>query len=65
MRNIKVKNDGNRLILTIDLAAPMTPSRSGKTSIIATTAGNKVISSHPTTGADVVMGLNVYAKATA
>lgn len=57
--NIKGYLEGNVLHLEIDVSKRLGPSASGKTIIIATTAGNKALP-----GADhVVLGLNCYTKA--
>ncbi len=56
--NCKTRIDGKTLHLEIDLTRELGPSKSGKTTIIATTAGNKEIP-----GADgAVIGLNVYRR---
>lgn len=46
---------GDKLIITVDLTAPGTPSASGKSLVIATTRGNVQIGG-------VTVGLNVYRK---
>ena len=56
--NCGVNVDGTTLTLTIDLSRKIGPSKSGKTTIIATTSGNKEIPD--TNGA--IIGLNVYRK---
>ena len=56
--NCGVNVDGTTLTLTIDLSREIGPSKSGKTTIIATTSGNKEIP-----GTDgLVLGLNAYRK---
>ncbi len=56
--NCAVDVTSNTLTLTIDLSKQIGPSKSGKTLIIATTAGNKEIP-----GTDgLVLGLNAYRK---
>jgi len=59
MKNIQVKvsPDGSQLQVTIDLEQDFGPSKSGKTTIIASTEGNQSI-----TPDGVVLGLNVYKK---
>lgn len=56
MQNVDLKTDGDKLIITVDLGKNFGPSKSGKTTIIATTAGNVSAPGHP----DVKIGLNVY-----
>jgi hypothetical protein len=47
--------EGNKLIITVDLDREGTPSKSGKSLVIATTRGNVRIG-------DVSVGLNVYRR---
>ena len=49
------KVEGNKLIITVDLDRQGTPSKSGKSLVIATTRGNMRIG-------DVSVGLNVYRR---
>jgi len=55
MKNIQIEQKGDILTLTIDLSKSQGRSKSGKTEIIATTAGNQKIK-----GTDAVIGLNCY-----
>jgi len=55
MTNIDIELDGKTLILKIDLSENHGPSKSGKTTIIATTSGNTKIP-----GTDAILGLNCY-----
>ena len=55
--NIKARVDGNTLHLEIDISKTLSPSKSGKTVIVATTSGNQ-----PIPGTPVVLGLNAYIK---
>lgn len=55
MQNITTKVANDKLIIEIDLKAPTTLSKSGKSQIVATTAGNKQIE-----GANLTLGLNAY-----
>ena len=55
--NIKGEVKGNILHLEIDLSQEHGPSASGKTTIVATTSGNK-----PVGNTDVIIGLNAYKK---
>lgn len=54
-----IKN--KQLVITIDLNDPPTPSKSGKTTVLASSNGNQ-----PTTasfeGKPVIVGLNAYVK---
>lgn len=55
-RNIKAEVKGRSLILTIDLDAPAPPSKSGKTLLLSTSGGNKLVE-----GTDgLSLGLNAY-----
>lgn len=56
--NITTDIQGDTLTLTIDLAKPGTVSRSGKSSVIASTRGNLTITDG--NGEDVKIGLNIY-----
>jgi hypothetical protein len=47
--------EGDELIITVDLSRQGTPSKSGKSLVIATTRGNVKIG-------DVSVGLNVYRR---
>jgi hypothetical protein len=55
-KNVDAELDGNTLTLKIDISKRFGPSKSGKTTIIATSEGNK-----PIKGA-VTLGLNLYTK---
>jgi hypothetical protein len=57
MRNINLRREGSKLVVTIDLSAEGTPSASGKTVVIASTHGN--IDVPDTKG--LKLGINVYA----
>jgi ABC-type polar amino acid transport system ATPase subunit len=58
MENVEYKVEKGKLVITVDLAKRLRPSGSGKTMIIATTAGNEKVK-----GAEhVTFGLNVYTK---
>jgi len=58
MRNVEVKTEHGKLVITVDLAQEQGPSSSGKSIIIATTEGNVDVPG----AADVKFGLNVYRK---
>jgi hypothetical protein len=56
MKNVQLEVRGQLLIITVDLAQSQGPSASGKTEIIATSAGNIAVPGHE----EVKLGLNVY-----
>lgn len=59
MTNIQAKVEGDKLVLTINLKAPGTPSKSGKSIVVATTSGNASVP-----GAEQFkLGLNLYRPA--
>ena len=58
MKNVEVKVEHGKLTLTVDLTQDLGPSASGKSIIIATTAGNVDVPSVD----DTKFGLNVYRK---
>ena len=58
MKNIEMKIEHGKLIVTVDLATELGPSASGKSVIIASTAGNVDVPG----AADVKAGINVYRK---
>ena len=53
MLNTEITKDGNKLVITVDLLRDYGPSKSGKTTIVASTQGNVTVG-------DVKVGLNVY-----
>lgn len=52
-KNVSYREEGNKLIIEIDKSVKPEPSNSGKTMILASTQGNKMMG-------DVFVGLNVY-----
>ena len=58
MKNVDMRVEHGKLIITVDLAKELGPSSSGKSVIIATTEGNTDVPGAP----DVKSGLNVYHK---
>jgi len=58
MKNVEMKVEHGKLVITVDLAKELGPSASGKSVIIATTEGNTDVPGEP----DVKIGLNVYRK---
>jgi hypothetical protein len=55
---VSLEKDATELIIRIDLTARMGRSASGKSTIIATTSGNKPVPAHP----GILLGLNCYIK---
>jgi hypothetical protein len=55
MKNVNMQVEGNTLTITVDISKDFGPSKSGKTRIIATTAGNIAVP-----GTDAKIGLNIY-----
>ena len=55
MKNVSMEVEGDILKIKVDLSKDFGPSKSGKTRIIATTAGNISIP-----GTDAKIGLNIY-----
>ena len=58
MKNVEMTVEGETLIIKIDLTKDFGPSKSGKTIIVASTAGNVPIPER-----DEKIGLNVYRQA--
>jgi hypothetical protein len=58
MKNVDLKLEGNILAIKVDISKEFGPSTSGKTTIIASTEGNKAVLGKE----DVKIGLNVYKK---
>lgn len=58
MKNVSMSVKGNELTIKIDLSKRFGPSASGKTEIIATTAGNVEIDGQP----GCKIGINAYFK---
>ncbi len=56
MKNVDIKIEGNKAIITVDLSEDHGPSKSGKTRIIASTEGNVSLPGRP----EIKMGLNIY-----
>ena len=57
-QNIDIKKENGNLIITINTKAKSTPSKSGKSLIVASSLGNK-----PIEGTDLILGLNLYKPA--
>ncbi len=60
MKNVEMKVEGTRLIITVDLTKEFGMSSSGKNVIISTTEGNQTVPGQEEKG--VKIGLNVYRK---
>lgn len=56
MKNIEMKVDKNTLTITVDLAKTFGPSKSGKTTIVASTEGNISVPGQE----QIRIGLNIY-----
>lgn len=60
MKNVAMTLEGDMLTVTVDLSQEFGPSKSGKTTIIASTEGNKSVP-----GREEKIGLNIYKQPTA
>jgi hypothetical protein len=58
-KNVEMTVARNILTIKIDLTQTHGPSKSGKTTIIASTEGNPSVPNHP----EIKIGLNVYKSA--
>ena len=58
MQNVQMVTKGQKLIVEIDLSKRLGPSKSGKTTVIATTGGNVDVPEHP----EIKIGINCYTK---
>lgn len=58
MKNIDLKVKNDKLVITVDLTKNYGLSKTGKSTTIASTLGNKPLASVP----DVYVGVNVYKK---
>lgn len=59
-RNVDIEVRGSKLVITCDLDKDFGPSKSGKTTIIASTDGNIGLPGKP----DIKLGLNLYKSRT-
>lgn len=59
MKNVKMKVNGNKLVIEVDMSKDFGVSKSGKSVIIASSEGNKSVEGRD----DVKIGLNIYKKA--
>lgn len=58
MKNIEMRVEHGKLMITVDLTKDLGPSASGKSVMIGTTEGNVDVPGAP----DVKIGLNIYRK---
>lgn len=58
MKNVDLKVEGEKLVITVDLKARHGKSASGKTTIVATSEGNISVPGHE----EIKLGLNLYTK---
>ncbi|QYZ78638.1 hypothetical protein E2N92_03965 [Methanofollis formosanus] len=58
MKNVDMRLEGDRLVITVDLAKDFGESKSGKSITIASTEGNVSVPEHE----EIKIGLNVYRK---
>lgn len=56
MKNVEVKVENGKAIITVDLSKSYGPSSTGKSIIVASTEGNQRLEGK------IMMGLNVYKK---
>ena len=56
MTNVVTKREGKKLIIEVDLSQTGSPSKTGKSFIIATSGGNQLIDPDQ----KIYLGLNVY-----
>jgi len=57
MKNVVAEVQGSKLVITIDLTKNFGKSKSGKTTIVASTGGNVTV---PGAVANLKLGLNAY-----
>lgn len=57
MKNMKCEVQGKNLVITIDLTQNLGKSKSGKTTLVASTAGNQAVPGAPE---GFRLGLNAY-----
>jgi len=60
MENVYIKREGTKLIIQVDLERTIGPSKSGKTTVVATTKGNQPIAG--LNDETIYLGLNLYKK---
>ncbi len=60
MKNVELKQDGDILTIKIDLSKNFGGSKSGKSTVVASTEGNKRVAS--VDGKEVFLCVNAYMK---
>jgi hypothetical protein len=58
MKNVEMKVEGLILTIKVDLSKTFGPSKSGKTTVVASTEGNLPVNA----AGHIYLGLNVYKK---
>ena len=58
MKNVDMKLNGEKLVITVDISKDFGQSKSGKSITIASTEGNISLPDHE----DIKIGLNIYRK---
>lgn len=58
MKNVDMKLNGDKLVITVDISKDFGPSKSGKSITIASTEGNVSVPENE----DIKIGLNIYRK---
>jgi len=58
-QNIETELDGNTLVMRVDLTKDLGPSSSGKTTLVASSRGNKIVEFN---GENIFIGVNLYKK---
>lgn len=58
MKNVDMKVEGDKLVITVDLKQRNGESKSGKNLTVASTGGNVSLEGHP----EIKLGLNVFAS---
>ena len=64
MKNIDLKIEGDELVLRMNLKDRHGPSKSGKTTIVASSEGNQLVPYEGLKTEDMYLGLNLYTKKT-
>lgn len=59
-KNVEIEVDGKQMVITIDLTKDFGLSKSGKTTIVATSGGNQTIDTPGAGWGSVKLGLNCY-----
>jgi hypothetical protein len=59
MQNVNMKVEGNELVIRVNLATDLGPSKSGKTIMVATSGGNVPV---PNAKVATFIGINCYKR---